>query len=554
METMIGSPYHFAGDLTRAADVAGVLVKYGLAGWLADVNWEPIHDALKSHDGEVLSDEPFEARVRLAITDLGTTFIKFGQMLSTRPDMIGPALADELSKLQTNVPPDAAEVAVKMVEDELGRPIAECFLSFNTTAFASASIGQVHQAKLKSGQVVVVKVQHPGIEGVIRRDLDILRFLAEISEGNETLKRLQPVGLVRELGRVTLNELDFRRELRNLQRFRRNFAADETVDFPRPYPELTGGRVLTMGMLDGFRVTDSINLDKLNIDRQELAKRGATAFIEMIFRDGFYQADPHPGNFIVLPSGKIGIIDFGMVGRIDEQCRTQIEEILVAASDQDAERLTDNVLHITGTPNHLDRKLLSDDLSELFQEYGAQPVDEFDLGGLLNQVMRLLHHHNLILPSKLSMLIKCMILLEGTGRLLSPTFSLAGLLAPWRSKFVNQRFSFQARLKKFNQMYFDWERLAQSIPRVIFDAMDRLEDGQFAVRLEHQNLKSAVDRLVGGLFISSLLVSSAMLIGHDVPPSAWGISIPGLAGYLIALFFGAHLISAYHNKGNKNDE
>ena len=535
---MIGSQYHFAGDLSRAADVARVLVKYGLAGWLADINWEPIHDALKSHDGEVLSDEPFEARVRLAITDLGTTFIKLGQMLSTRPDMVGPALADELSKLQTDVPPDPPEVAVKMVEDELGRPISECFLSFNTTAFASASIGQVHQAKLKSGQVVVVKVQHPDIEGVIRRDLDILRFLAEIAEGNETFKRFQPVGLVRELGRVTLNELDFRRELRNLQRFRRNFAADETVEFPRPYPELTGSRVLTMGMLEGFRVTDSINLDKMNIDRQELAKRGATAFIEMIFRDGFYQADPHPGNFIVLPTGKIGIIDFGMVGRIDEQCRTQIEEIFVAAGDQDAERLTDNVLHITGTPNHLDRKLLSADLSELFQEYGAQPIDEFDLGGLLNQVMRLLHHHNLILPSKLSMLIKCMILLEGTGRLLSPTFSLAGLLAPWRSKFVNQRFSFQARLKKFKQMYFDWERLAQSLPHVIFEAMDRLEDGQFAVRLEHQNLKSAVDRLVGGLFISSLLLSSAMLIGHDVPPNAWGISIPGLAGYLVALVLG----------------
>ena len=554
METIIGSRYHFAGDLARAADVAGVLVKYGLAGWLAEVNWEPIHDALKSHDGEVLSDEPFEARVRLAMTDLGTTFIKLGQMLSTRPDMIGPALADELSKLQTNVPPDTPEVAVKMVEDELGRPISECFLSFNTTAFASASIGQVHQAKLKSGQIVVVKIQHPGIEGVIRRDLDILRFLAEIADGNETLKRFQPVGLVRELGRVTLNELDFRRELRNLQRFRRNFATDETVEFPRPYPELTGGRVLTMGLLEGFRVTDSINLDKINVDRQELAKRGATAFIEMIFRDGFYQADPHPGNFIVLPSGKIGIIDFGMVGRIDEQCRTQIEEILVAAGDQDAERLTDNVLHITGTPNNLDRKLLNADLSELFQEYGAQPIDEFDLGGLLNQVMSLLHHHNLILPSKLSMLIKCMILLEGTGRLLSPTFSLAGLLAPWRSKFVNQRFSFQARLKKFKQMYFDWERLAQSLPHVIFNAMDRLEDGQFAVRLEHQNLKSAVDRLVGGLFISSLLVSSAMLIGHDVPPNVWGISIPGLAGYLVALFFGVHLISAYRTKGNMDDE
>ena len=317
---------------------------------------------------------------------------------------------------------------------------------------------------------------------------------------------------------------------------------------------MTSGRVLTMGLLEGFRVTDSMNLDKLDVDRQELAKRGATAFIEMIFRDGFYQADPHPGNFIVLPSAKIGLIDFGMVGRIDEQSRSQIEEILVAASDQDAERLMDNVLHITGTPDHLDRKVLSVDLSELFQEYGTQPIDELDLGGLLNQVMKLLHNHNLILPSKLSMLIKCLILLEGTGRLLSPTFSLAGLLTPWRNKFVSQRFSFQNRFKKFSRMYFDWERLAQTIPRVIFDAMDRLEDGQFAIRLEHQNLKSAVDRLVGGLFISSLLLSSAMLIGHDIPPIAWGISIPGVLGYIVALFFGVHLFSVYRQKANTDEE
>jgi ubiquinone biosynthesis protein len=554
METMIRSRYRFAGDMARAADVAGVLVKYGLASWLADVNWQPIHDAFKSHDGEILSDQPFEVRVRLGMTDLGTTFIKLGQMLSTRPDMVGPALADELSKLQRNIPPDAPEVAVKMVEDELGRPISESFLSFDATAFASASIGQVHQATLKSGEHVVVKVQHPSIEGVIRRDLDILRFLAEIAERNDELKRFQPVGLVREFGRITVNELDFRRELRNLQTFRRNFAKDESVVFPRPYPELTSGRVLTMGLIKGFQVTDEKNLDKLEVDRQELAKRGATAFIKMIFRDGFYQADPHPGNFLVLSSGKIGLIDVGMVGRIDAQCRTQIEEILVAASDQDAERLMNNVLHITGTPDHLDRNVLSADLSELFQEYGSQPIDEFDLGGLLNQVTKLLHNHNLILPSKLSMLIKCLILLEGTGRLLSPTFSLAGLLAPWRSKFVDERFSFQTRFRKFSRMYFDWERLAQSLPRVIFDAMDRLEDGQFAIRLEHQNLKSAVDRLVGGLFISSLLLSSSMLIGHDVPPIAWSVSIPGVVGYFVALFFGVHLVWAYHAKKNRGDE
>jgi ubiquinone biosynthesis protein len=554
LQTLITSRHRFAGDLARAADVAGVLVKYGLAGWLSDINWPPLHDALKSHGGQVLSDQPFEARVRLALTDLGTTFVKLGQMLSTRPDMIGQALADELSKLQRHTPPDAPELAAKMVEAELGRPIAECFASFDPVACASASIGQVHEAKLKSGRRVVVKVQHPGIEGVIRRDLDVLRFLAEFAEGNATLKRLEPVGLIREFGHAILNELDFRRELRNLQVFRRNFADDATVAFPRPYPEMTTGRILTMELLKGCRVTEEEKLDKLVVDRQELAKRGATAFIQMIFRDGFYHADPHPGNFIILRNGTIGLIDVGMVGRIDEQCRTQIEDILIAAGEQDAERLTDNVLRITGRPHNFDRKGLSVDLSELVQDYGTQPIEEFNLGGLLNQATGILHRHKLILPSRMSMLIKCLILLEGTGRLLSPSFSLAGLLAPWKSKLAAKRFSVKGRFKKLSHLFVDWERLAEAVPRVILNAVDRFEDGQFAIRLEHRNLKSAVNRLIGGLFISSLLLSSALLITRNVPPLAWSVSIPGALGYIVALFYGAHLLWMYRGKANKDEE
>jgi ubiquinone biosynthesis protein len=554
LQTMIGSRHRFAGDLARAADVAGVLVKYGLAGWLTDINWQPVHDALKSYGGDLLSDQSFEARVRLALTDLGTTFIKLGQMLSTRPDMVGQAMANELSKLQRHTPPDPPEVAAKMVEEELGRPISECFASFNAVAYASASIGQVHEAKLKSGRQVVVKVQHPGIEGVIRRDLDILQFLAEIAEGNDTLKRFQPVDLIREFGHTMLNELDFRRELRNLQMFRRNFAEDESVVFPRPYLAFTSGRVLTMDLLKGCRVTEDKKLDMLEIDRQEIAKRMATAFIQMIFRDGFYQADPHPGNFIVLRSGNIGLIDAGMVGRIDEQCRTQIEDILMAAGDQDAERLTDNVLRITGRPQHFDRKTLSADLSELFQDYGTQPIEEFNISALLNQVTDILYRHKLILPGRMSMLIKCLILLEGTARLLSPTFSLAGLLAPWRSKLASRRFSLKARFKKLSRMFGEWERLAESAPRVMLNALDRLEDGQLAIRLEHRNLKSAVNRLIGGLFISSLLLSSTLLISRNVPPLAWGISIPGALGYIVAIFLGVHLLWMYRDKANKDEE
>ena len=554
MQTAISSRHRFAGDLARATDVANVLVKYGLAGWLADINWQPVHDAFKSCGGEVLSDQTFEARVRLALTDLGTTFIKLGQMLSTRPDMVGQTMADELSKLQRNAPSDPPKAAVKMVEDELGRPISECFASFNTVAYESASIGQVHQATLKSGRQVVVKVQHPGIEGVIRRDLDILRFLAKIAEENDTLKRFQPVGLVREFAHTMLDELDFRRELRNLQMFRRNFAEDESIVFPRPYPAFTSGRVLTMDLLKGCRVTEGKKLDKLEVDRQELALRTATAFIQMIFRDGFYHADPHPGNFIVLQNGQIGLIDAGMVGRADEQSRTQIEDILVAAGDEDAERLTDNVLRITGRPYHFDRKTLSADLNELFQDFGTQPIEEFNISALLNQVTDILYRHKLILPGRMSMLIKCLVLLEGTARLLNPTFSLAALLAPWRSKLTSQRFSLKARFKKLSRMFVEWERLAESVPRVVLNALDRLEDGQLAIRLEHRNLKSAVNRLIGGLFISSLLLSSTLLISRNVPPFAWGVSIPGALGYVVAIFFGLHLLWMYRDKANKDEE
>ncbi len=539
--SMIRSRFRFAADLARAADVATVLGKYGLAMWLTDVEWPPIRNALKSHGGELLTQQPFEARVRLALTDLGTTFIKLGQLLSTRPSLVGKAMAAELSRLREQTPPDQAEVVRAVVESELGRPIDECFEHFDGTALASASIGQVHHAQLRSGRHVIVKVQHPGIEGTIRRDLDILGFLADIAEKNETLRAYQPATVIRQFSRTILNELDFRREMRNLQTFRRNFAEDETVVFPKPYPELTTGRILTMDQLHGHGVSDEA-LDRLKIDRQELARRGANIFVEMIFRDGFYHADPHPGNFMVLPGGKIGLLDAGMVGRLDEMSRNQIADILMAAGERDPQRLTDAVLRVCGTPVTLDRASLSTDLTDFFEEYAAQSVGQFDVSGALNTITGILHQHKLFLPGNLSMLIKCLILLEGTGQLLSPDFNLAELLEPWRQRFVRQRFSPRARLREIRRLYTDWERTAEEFPKVVSRLMDRVEQGKFAIHVEHEHLKSAVNRLVVGLFISALLVSSAILIARDMPPLVWGVSVVGLIGYIIAAFFGFRML------------
>lgn len=540
--SLIRSRFRFAGDLARAADVARVLAKYGLAGWLSDVEWGPIHIALRSHGGEALAQQPFEARVRLALTDLGTTFIKLGQMLSTRPDLVGDAMAAELSKLQAHTPPDAPEVVVRTVEAELGRPIGECFKEFDGVAMASASIGQVHPARLKSGRRVVVKVQHPGIEGTIRRDLDILRFLADIAQRNERLRGYQPESLVREFSRTILNELDFRREMRNLQLFRRNFADDATVVFPKPYPELTTGRVLTMGRFQGFSVTNASGLEKVKVDRQELARRGANVFVQMIFRDGFYHADPHPGNLLVWRDGTIGLLDAGMVGRVDEPLRKQIVDVLMAAGDRDAERLTDAVLRLCGTPPDLNRASLSTDLTELFDEYGTQTVGQFNVSGALSAINGILHVHKLFLPGNVSMLIKCLILLEGTGRLLSPGFNLAELLEPWRRKLVRERFSPTAQLKQILRLYSDWERTAAAMPKALANLMDRLDRGKFGIHLEHEHLKSAANRLVVGMFIAAVVVGSAILISRNVPPVVWGLSVPGVLGYVAAIAFGLRMI------------
>jgi ubiquinone biosynthesis protein len=555
LSTLIRSRFRFAGDLARAAEVASVLAKYGLAGWLTEVDWDPIHNALRSHGGTLLTGQPFAARVRLALTDLGTTFIKLGQMLSTRSDLIGAEMAAELSKLQSSTPPDLPEVALKVVESELGRPVSECFRRFDGAAVASASIGQAHRARLKAGRSVIVKVQHPGIEGTIRRDLDILRFLAEIAEKNEQVRRYQPVSLVREFSRMTLNELDFRRELRNLRTFRKNFAKDMSVVFPRPYPEMSSGRVLTMEFLKGCSVANTKQLAKIDIDREELARRGANVFIEMIFRDGFYHADPHPGNFLVLPDGRIGLLDAGMVGRLDERVRKQIQDMLMAAGDRDAERLTDAVTRVCGVPRDLDRAALSADLTELFEDFGTQSVGELDVSGALVRVTEILHTHKLVLPSRLSMLIKCLILLEGTGRLLSPAFSLAQVLAPWRVKFLLRRFSPEAQFKNARQVFADWQRMAESVPKIISGMLDRLESGTSVIRLEHRHMKSAMNRVVTGTFTSALLVASSILLARSVPPTVRGVSIPGAIGYLASVLFGLRMIWVNRDKrGPGGDE
>ncbi len=534
------------GDLVRAQDVVRVLLKYGLAGWLKGIEWEPARRLLTSQSGQNLTDQSFPIRLRLALIDLGTTFIKLGQVLSTRPDLVGVEIARELASLQSSTPPDPAKVTLDTIEAELGRPVTECFKEFDPMPIASASIGQAHLARLHNGRQVVVKVQHPGIEGTIRRDLNILSTLASLAEIRDELKRYQPVAVVREFRQTMLRELDFRREMRNLQQFRASFAEDKTVAFPKPYPDLTSGRVLTMSYLKGISVGNAEALKHSHVNGEAMARIGAGAFVQMIFRDGFYHADPHPGNLLILPKKRVGILDGGMVGRIDDELRERIIELLLAAADRDAPRLAEVIAIVCKAPVNLDRGGLSADLMEVIGQYGMQSIDQFDISGALTAVTRIIHEYKLVMPSRLSMLIKCLIILEGTGKCLSPQFNLAALLEPYRRDYLLQQFSPQAWFKKARRMHRDLQVLAEAMPRHANAILEQAESGKFSIRLSHGLLESAVNRLVYGIGIGFLLLSSAILCTHNVRPTINGMSVLGVLGYTAGIALGGRLLWSIH--------
>ncbi len=535
-------PEQLTRHARRVGEVGSILAKYGLADWLANFGFNLPKKYFTSRDGELLTEQSRPTRIRLAVSELGTTYIKLGQMLSTRGDLVGWEIAEELVKLQTDVPPDPPDSAQATIGAELGKSVHELFAEFDAEPMASASIGQVHRGILHDGTCVVVKVQHPDIENRILADLDILRWLAELAEKSSELKRYQPVAVVAEFRRSLLRELDFKREERNIQQFTTNFETNKTVRFPRVFPELSTSKVLTMEMLKGISLRDSNGLDQITINRDELARRGATLWMDMIFRDGFYHADPHPGNLLVMDDGTLGIMDCGMVGRIDESLRENIEEILVTVASHDAPLLARIITRVCMPPSGFNEAAFSSDLADFVSFYGSQPIERFQLGNALNEVAHSISRYRLILPSAMSQIIKTLVMLEGTSKLLSPTLNLIEIIGPYQQKVFLRQMSPRRQLKKAHRMLSEWRYFAQHFPRGLMELFHQVQEGKFDIHLEHRRLEPAVNRLVMGMLSSALFLSSSMLLSNKVPPLIGEHSILGLAGFSISTLLGLRLL------------
>jgi ubiquinone biosynthesis protein len=537
-------------NLNRWGEILSVLSKYGLADWISRFDLDFAKGLLKDRGGESLARQTRETRIRLALNELGPTFIKLGQILSTRPDLVGVRLAEELQLLQTETRPDPPERVRALIEQELGQTVDELFAEYDDTPLASASIGQVHRARLRGGQPVVVKVQHANIEETVRVDLDILAGLAQLAEKIPEFANYRPRSTVAEFQRMLRRELDFGREERNLQQFAQDFAEDSTVRIPASYPDLCTGRVLTMEFLDGVKLSETGRLSALGFDLFEVARRGADMYLEMIFTNGIYHADPHPGNLLLLEGNVIGLLDFGMVGRLDESLRESVEEMLISIAGRDPEQLTSIITRLGSVPPNLDYSSLSMDVADFVSHYGSQSLDEFNLSGALNEMTEIIRRYNIMLPARIGMLIKVLVMLEGTSRMVSPAFSLMEVMQPYRRKMVWRRLSVGRRVRKMRRIYSELEHLAQVLPRRVADILQQVQSGKFDVHLDHRGLEPSVNRLVLGMLASALFLGSSLLLSRNVPPLFHDVSILGVSGSVISLALGLRLLRAINKSGH----
>ncbi len=541
---MISGVSNFRGNVRRVDEIIRVLAKYGLADWVSDSTPGFIRRRFVTTEGTAVSDYPVEVRIRLALTELGTTFIKLGQMMSTRADMVGPELAEELSSLQADTPADPPDVVRATIQVELGYPPEELFAWFDPTALASASVGQVHAARLFDGTEVVVKVQHAGIEEKVRSDLSLMATVAGLAESNsKELARYRPSDTVDEFARSLMRELNFHTELNNLLLFSHNFAGNPRVHLPTAYPELSSRRVLTMERLDGFSIADRARMDANNVDREDFANLFANTMMQMIFRDGFYHADPHPGNIFALPpEPRLGMLDCGKVGRVDEQTRDDFISIVASFINGDVDALTDELIELCDVPMDLSRSAYRSDVADFVGEFQDTMGGNLDIGAAFESMFAIIRKHHLVVPPRVNMLLLVIVQTEGTARQLDPGFDLTATLKTYGADMLRRRFTPKQLQREAVRSFRDWSRLLKALPRETVNLLERTQRGELQIHVQQHGMQRPLDRLTYGIVVAAILLGSALMWAFAAPPMFFGISIIGALGVALGLALAAHLL------------
>jgi ubiquinone biosynthesis protein len=481
-------------------------------------------------------------RLRLALEELGPTFIKLGQLLSTRADIIPPAFVQELARLQDEIPCiDFEEIKVQ-IEHELGVPLENRFLRVEPVAIAGASIAQVHRATLITGEDVVVKVRRPGVMEAVETDIDILMGVALLLERHMARSDIyDPVGVVREFSYTIRREMDLSREGHAIERIRDNFKGYPNLYFPQVYWEATAKGVLTTEYVDGIKVSDICAIEKAGLDRREIARRGATAFLKMVLEHGFFHGDPHPGNVMILPDNVICLLDYGMVGRLDPAVKRYLTDVLGAVIERDVEGLAYIVVEAGDAGENVNMHALKKGLAEFIDSYFEIPLKEIVVGRMLLEFIDLVSTHRIKVHPDLTMLVKVLVVVEGMGRKLDPEFDMVGHLRPFLEREFRQQHSPARLLREMEQGLEGYLTLARNLPRELKEILNKINRNKFRIDLEHRGLDRfsreldrSANRVCLSLIIAALLIGSSIAMQTNRGPMLWGFPAFAFFGYSCA--------------------
>lgn len=488
-------------------------------------------------------------KMRLVCEELGPTFIKFGQILSNRSDLLPAELIIQLEKLQDSVPPQAGAISRQVIETELKKPMEELFAWYETEAFASASMAQVHKATLKTGERVAVKVQRPGIRAMIVEDIRIMYMLAGILERRmPSLKSFDPPGLVRNFEESILKELDFIHESVSIQRFARNISDDphdNTTHVPKVYREYTTGKVLTMEFISGVKVTDNKILESEGYDRKEVAHKLAVTYIKQVFEYGFFHADPHPGNILVLPDGHICFLDFGMMGSILPRDIETLGHLFMAVKSKDVKKIIRVLMKMSDATTIRDLRSLEYEINEFVGNYGVAGLHENEMSTVLLQLKDIIVRYDLKVPPHFFLLARSMVTIEGLIRNLDPEIDMLEIARPYLISAIAKKLNpFKLGMKVLNGLY-EIANYMEEFPDDLKNAVRKINTGKINVSLNHQGIDPLVHTLnrtakqiASALVIAALLVGSASFIINKIGPFWFGYSRYGVMGIVFSAILG----------------
>lgn len=535
---------------TRYRQIVAVLVKYGFADLVARLNLvaPKVVRAFRAVPG--VERATWGARLRMALEELGPTFVKIGQVLSTRSFLLPAEVAAELALLQDQVKPQALEDLLPILEEELGERFHASLTQFEAQPLASASIAQVHRACTVRGEKVAVKIQRPGIAQLIETDMEILRELAKLLERHlPESRQFEPVALVEELRRTTRRELDFLTEARNVERFARNCEGQSGVHVPQVFWDLTTPRVLTMEYVDGVKISDVDRLRAMGVDPAALVRRGTELVFKQIFEDGFFHADPHPGNILVRADGTLVPVDFGIVGRLDDLTLCALADLLVATSRKDVDTMVRIMRDMGIVPQGVDERSLRADMAEFIELYYGVSLRRLRMKQVMEDALALFTRHRLRIPSNLMLLGKTLGAYEDLAEKLAPDFCVAEAVKPYVKKLIRRRWEPTRVMHEIATSLQDLYRLCTELPREVDLLVRRLSAGRMVAEVRHQGLERLIhsieqssNRLSFSLIIAALLVASSLMVRAGFGPSLFGMPAIGVAGYLVAGFLGTWLL------------